>query len=351
MFKRDSELYKSERNLLKSDTNFPEYIEWLKSLDLDAVFSVTPFHKQEDILLSAGNCLGLKMMASILSFDNITKRGWIPITYHQYVVWNDRNKKELLKLYPSVKTNQVHVCGAPQFDFYFMADRILPIDQWRLINGIGTPRPTIFYSGGAADLFPNEMQYVKDLLFQIEAGLIRNNPFILFRSHPADNPDRWITAFSGSQNIGFQSSWGKHNGSLYSDVSEIEISNLCSTLFYTDVHVSLCSTMTVDGSAFDKPQIAPFYDSTNRRNERRLRQLYDQEHYQDIIASGALRFVTSKDAWAEVINHSLLHPEECEKHRRMLLKKVIHFNDGKSTARVVDAIERFLTVNSEVITT
>lgn len=348
LFKNDNALFKLEKCLLKSDTNLNEYIEWLEALNLYAVFSVTPFHKQEDILLSAAKSLGLKMVTSILSFDNPTKRGWIPLTYDRYFVWNERNKNEILQLYSTLNNKQIHVCGAPQFDFYFESELILPISKWRTINGINTSRPVIFYSGGPADLFPNEIQYLKDLLFQIDAGLIHNNPLILFRSHPADNIDRWIKAFPGNRNIVFQSSWGKNNDSLFSDVSKFEISNLCSTLFYTDVHVSLCSTMTVDGSAFDKPQIAPYYDANNRRNERRLRQLYFQEHYQDIMDSGALQLVPSKDAWPQVINRCMSHPEEYKKHRRLLLKKVIRFSDGKSTDRVVDAIEKFLSVRSEV---
>ncbi|MEP7318386.1 MAG: hypothetical protein ABI921_06585, partial [Panacibacter sp.] len=41
-------LFTREKELLKTETNFDVYAQWLSRLNIDAVFTVTPFHKQED---------------------------------------------------------------------------------------------------------------------------------------------------------------------------------------------------------------------------------------------------------------------------------------------------------------
>ena len=114
-----SRLFKKEEQLLQTATNFDELSAFVDTLNIDAVITVTPFHRQEDILLRACKYKGKKMITSILSFDNITKRGWIPVEYDLYIVWNEQNKEQLHRIYPFTKNKPVHVCGPAQFDFYF----------------------------------------------------------------------------------------------------------------------------------------------------------------------------------------------------------------------------------------
>src|SRR5439155_23233197 len=70
-------LFRQEELLLRNNTNFNEISAFIDDLHIDAVFTLTPFHKQEDILLRLCKYKGKKMITCILSFDNITKRGWI----------------------------------------------------------------------------------------------------------------------------------------------------------------------------------------------------------------------------------------------------------------------------------
>lgn len=338
-------LFAREESLLLNQTNLSSQIEWLKHLKLDAILSLTPFHKQEDVLLRAAKSLGLKMITAILSFDNITKRGWIPVIYDKYFVWNVQNKQELIKLYQKIKPENIVVTGAPQFDFYFDKNNLLSQEDWRKENGIDAENNSIiFYAGGAPDLFPNEMQYLIDLLSVIKSGVIINNPIILFRLHPADSLQRWEVAIKPCKNIVIQKSWGDGR-SLYSNVTEFDQRNLCSTLAYTDVHISLCSTMTVDGCAFDKPQLAPYYDTVNKRNQNLLRSLFFQIHYKKIMESGGLTLVNHKDDWARIINQSLINPGQLKENRKLLLKTIISYTDGLSNQRVADGIENVLIDN------
>src|SRR6185295_19057467 len=103
-----SSLFKKEEALLQHETNFNEYASFIDALNIDAVFTVTPFHKEEDLLLRMCKQKGKEMITSILSFDNITKRGWIPVCYDVYMVWNKANKEQLERIYPSINKNDIH---------------------------------------------------------------------------------------------------------------------------------------------------------------------------------------------------------------------------------------------------
>src|SRR6476659_3333203 len=103
------------------------------------------------------------MITSILSFDNITKRCWIPVEYDVYMVWNKYNEEELHTIYPFSKRKKVYITGAPQFDFYINKKWLLTDEEWK--NTIGIPnkinRKIILYAGGPKELFPKEPMYLK----------------------------------------------------------------------------------------------------------------------------------------------------------------------------------------------
>src|SRR6266536_523462 len=338
------QLLKREKQLLQTSTNFNEIAAFVDSLHIDAVFTVTPFHKQEDILLRACKYKGKEMLTSILSFDNITKRGWIPVEYDLYIVWNKQNKEQLHRIYPYTKNKPVHICGPAQFDFYFDKQYLLSPCDWKKITGITTSenRKIILYAGGPRELFPYEHLYLKEIDEAINKNLIHNKPLVLFRCHPMDNIERWKTAIGKSDNIIFEDSWNGEQSPGYANVSVEDIKKLCSTLAYTDVHINLCSTMTVDGSASGKPQIGPAYVNNKKQSSILLAKMYQQEHFLPIIKTKGLSLACSPKELILLINDALKTKLSHQEKNCEILKSTISFCDGKSTERVAEAIEKFL---------
>ncbi len=278
------------------------------------------------------------MLTAILSFDNITKRGWIPVVYDMYIVWNKHNKKELQRIYPETPSEKIHVAGAVQFDFYFKSGNLLDKHTWEEMTGLAAMprnRKIILYAGGPRSLFPQEPDYLKDIDDAINTGAIKGNPLVLFRGHPIDNLDRWKKALGDTKNVVFDASWTgeKHLGEA--NITDFDIKKLCSTLHYTDVHINLCSTMTVDGSAFNKPQIGPAYFKNSAVISKRLYKMYWQEHFAPIMQTGAVQLAKSKEELIEHINSAMHVPQDSLKaSSQAILESVITFTDGNSTERV-----------------
>jgi hypothetical protein len=339
-----AKLFTTEKELLLTHTNYTQIQEWIQPLQAIAVFTVTPFHAQEDILLRVCKDAGMKMLTAILSFDNITKRGWIPVEYDAYMVWNKYNVNELHRIYPFTKNKSVTVTGAAQFDFYKKPEYLIPENEWRQLVGLQNSegRKIILYAGGPQVLFPNEPQYLQHIDEAITNGTIEGNPIVLFRCHPVDVVQRWKDAIGNSLNIVFDSSWTGIKNLLNANISVDDIKKLCSSLAYTDVHINLCSTMTIDGSAFYKPQIGPAYDEVVPKKAHLLKKMYCQEHFLPVLKTNGLALANSRAALIGFINEALHHPAKMTKASQRIVEEVITYSDGACMPRVIAAIAKQL---------
>jgi hypothetical protein len=100
--------------------------------------------------------------------------------------------------------------------------------------------------------------------------------------------------------------------------------------------------MTVDGSAYCKPQIAPFYDDVDKKNESKLRRIYYQEHFLPIVNTGGLALAHSKEELIRLVNEALEKPEKFTTKSERILEEIITYRDGRSTDRVVEVIREAL---------
>jgi len=334
-------LFEKEEHLLKADTNYSEMLQLVDRLNIDAVFTPTPFHSQEDILLRAAKARGKKMFTSILSFDNLTKRGWIPVAFDIYMVWNKYNYHEAIRIYPKAASDKnVFITGAAQFDFYYKKENLLPVDEWRKLTGISASnKKIILYAGGPRALFPNEVQYLKHLLEALQNNQLEGDPLILFRCHPIDNVERWKQHVGEHPNLIYDTSWTGKVKLQLTNITNADISKLCSTLAYTDVHINLNSTMSVDGSAYHKPQIGPCYDEVNRKQEHLLQDMYSQEHFIPIIKTGGLLLAKSRKEYIGYINEALKYPAKFVSKSDRIVEEIITCSDGRSTERTVQIIK------------
>lgn len=336
-----------ERRAIESDTNIAVFRDLVRDLRPDGVLSLTPFLPDEELLLRAAAEQGIPLCAAILSFDNITTRGWIPVTFDTYLLWNKYNVGELERAYPDSASSTVTVVGAPQFDFYSDRSYIWDERQWRRIVGVPLDRPVILYGGGARTIVPHEPLFVRHLDDAISRGDIPGHPVVLFRRHPIDPPARWEAIRRTAQHVVFDEPWEAVQGGGHVNIRRIDIERLASTLRHSAVHVNVSSTLAVDGAIFDRPQVGPAYDDGPRhRYDRVTRELYLREHFLPITRSGGLDVATSAHAMIDAVASGLSDPSANALGRRRLVDEICTFNDGQATSRVVTAVRAFLNQNA-----
>jgi hypothetical protein len=330
---------------LPTATNLADNQAFLAHHRIDAVFSITPFAIQELVLLHAVHRAGLPVCTSILSFDNITTRPPLPIPFHRYLVWNRFNRDEILRGFPGTSPDQVALVGPAQFDFYADPSWVAPREAWRAERSVADDAPTVLYGAGPPSVSPHETQYLDHLCEAVDRGDLPADLRIVLRRHPMDRPDRWerfrdhpAVAFDDPGRLGTEA---HRPGQV--DMGRVQIVDLCSALAHTDVHISVSSTMTLDGAFYDKPQIGPAYDETpGRRFTRRAADLYRREHFVPIVASGGLELAHDRAQLVGLVRAGLDRPARRRAERRAMLEALCTYTDGACTERVATEVRRFL---------
>lgn len=331
----------TEQKLIQEQAGYKDLEKWLSAINIDACFTATPFILSSELIGRFAHVSGKPAFAAICSFDNVTKRGWPAFMFDHYIVWNKYNQAELQRIFPTLQDKDITITGAPQFDAHVQKTDLLNREAWLASKGLPGNKRIILYSGGPAKLFPNETQYLRHLREALESGDIEN-AVILFRSHPLDKMQRWKDEVGLSTYIFYDHAPTGNTHPDFTNLREQDILNLLATLKFTDVHINLCSTMTVDGSFFNKPQIAPYYDIAKPARQQKLRNMYEQEHFMPILTSKALHFARSKKNLVQLVNACLENPEKFMNGHQQCLQEIITYTDGKSAERVALTLQKLL---------
>jgi hypothetical protein len=283
------------------------------------------------------------LVTSLLSFDNITTRGWWPVRFDRYLVWNRYNQAELLRAYPDIAPSSISIVGAPQFDFYWDHSFCWSESEWRRELNLPAGRPVILFGGGHFFCAPHEPVFLKQIDEAITSGEIPGNPVVLFRGHPVDKIDRWQVALKGAKNVVVDDPSPKKGDVGHANMTRRDVQRLASSLFHSRVHVNVASTMSIDGAIFDRPQIGPAYDdSASRRYDLTCRELYLHEHFLPITHSGGLEIVYSRSELFQSIVSAFENPARLAEARKKLVRELCTFDDGRACERVANEVSAFL---------
>ena len=337
-----------EAELFLKDTNAAGAQAQIDSLRPDAVFSITPFLLDDEMTVRLCALAGMPMLTAILSFDNLTTRSWMPVTFDRYLLWNRHNAQQLRRGYPEIDESRIGIVGSPQFDFYWRPEYVWPEDEWRQALGLPAGCPVILFGGGFYTCAPHEPQFLGHLDDAIERGEIPRDAVILFRRHPVDPIGRWKAVLDSARHVIYDDPWKLGPRVLgHTNVRHEDIAKLASTLYHCGVHVNVASSMTVDGAIMDRPQVGPAYDaSPSRKYHRAAMECYLQEHYLPIYHSGGVAVARSRGELVAAVRSALENPAHAADGRRSIVEEICTFSDGRSAERVAAQFASFLARSS-----
>ena len=344
ILKKNNQLIKTEEKAFADNPVSREIEKQLLDLNLDAVLCQTPYNHKDKVILRIAKKNKIPICSAILSFDNTTAYGRIPVVSDWYLLWNEYNRKELLRGYPEASSSVIKIIGALQFDFYHDKSYIWDEKTWRKRLKLPDDRPVILFAAGYFKIVPNEHHWLKQLNDAIEKGEIRGKPIILFRIHPVDPLDRWKPILKNAKNIVFDEPWKTSaTGKGRANVKREDIEKLVSTVYHSQVHINASSTMTIDGAIFDKPQIGPAYDDrSGRKYDQIVKDLYKREHFIPIVNSGGLELAHSRDELISLINSAFENQGRLSSERKKLVKEICTYDDGKGSERLEKVFKSFL---------
>jgi hypothetical protein len=327
-----------EADAIERWTNVREFGAVLAGRSIDAVVSVTPYHDQDGLVLWAAEQAGIPTLTSVISFDNPTTRARLIARSGRILVWNRFNADEILRAYPDLDPTRVGVIGAPQFDLHHRPDLLVDERTWRDQLSLPHDRPVVLYGAGPTSLVRHEHRIVEALDRAIDDGRIAGEPHLLVRRHPADDPTAWSGHAARLRHATVVDPWAAGSDPHRSWPTRDDLVVQMSSLAHSAVHVNVCSSMTLDGSVFDRPQVGPTFVPGDPAASAVVASFYRQEHWQPIARSGGLATAGDDAELAAAVDDALARPERRREGRRRLVADTLTYVDGCSSERLADEV-------------
>jgi hypothetical protein len=337
-----------DRLLCRVSDRHPEvdrYAELLRRIDPKVIFCS---HQRPPIVLPvilAARRLGILTATFIFSWDNLTSKGRIAAPFDHYLVWSGHMREELLRYYPDVSGDRIHVVGTPQFDPYADRDLLWTREEFFRRAGADPSRPLICYSGGDTMTAPEDHLHVRALMELIRDGRIAKRPQVLLRPAPVDDGKRYESARRDFPELIYApTAWLHTTPGEWSRVIPLpdDVRFLANLTHHADLNINLASTMTLDFAIHDRPVVNIAFDVADPPPlGKPLWDFYYRfEHYRPVVETGAARFARSRDELAAHVNAYLDDPSLDREARRRLVELEVGVPIGQSSRKIVETLNR-----------
>lgn len=305
-------------------------------------------HQRPSLIIApvvAARSLGIPTATFIFSWDNLTSKARIAAPFDHYMVWSNHMREELLRFYPEIQPERVHIVGTPQFDPY--ARKSLHWTREEFFHRIGADpkRPLLCYSGGDAGTCPEDALHVDLVMRLIADGKIKGNPQLLVRPAPVDPGTRYAQVRRRwPQLIYAQPKWIETEAHAWSGVLPLpeDVEMLVNVTAHSDVNINLASTMTLDFAIHDKPVVNVAFDVGHPPpfGLPLWEYYYQYEHYQPVLQFGTARIARSPETLAQHINDYLDNPALDRDGRRRFVELEVGVPVGQSSQCIVESLEK-----------
>lgn len=336
-----SALERGLQSLVRRRGEVQVYKAMLARWRADAVFCT---HQRPSVVLPivmAAREMGIPTATFIFSWDNLTSKGRIAAPFDHFLVWSRLMKEELLRYYPDVSEDRVHIVGTPQFEAYGDPNQLVPREEFCRRIGADPGRPLICYSGGDTTTCPNEPRQLASVMELARRGAFEGNPQWLFRPSPADRGGRfgWVKE-QYPEMIFRQPAWIYPREGGWTNIvpTQQDVWFLANLTAHADVNVNVASTMTLDFALRDKPVVNIGFDVDEEGRSREWLEYYSFDHYRPVVELGAARVARSPEELAEHVNAYLRDPSLDREGRRRLVELEVGAPVGQSSQRVVDVL-------------
>jgi hypothetical protein len=312
-------------------------------------YDLTPIHHQlraikPDLLLSTVNVevtyerayvlaareLGLPVVNSILSFDNLTSKP-AHLLYDYYLAWNRGMQAQLLRFYPQVQPDRVYVTSTPQFDFHRRPECLWKREK--TLAHLGLPRGAKYFLYGASpqSLTPEEPQLVALLAEKMQENDMLKDYWLVVRTHPRDEWVRWQKSHRSNRLL-----LSRALNAAFPSLDDQ--ARLTSSLAYAAACINIASTITFDAAILDRPVIGIRYDCEPSAPREILYEEYDTDHFRPLVESGGLRLAHDWNELLELMCQAVQNPgRDCEARAQMVVQEC-GIVDGRAAQRVAEAL-------------
>jgi hypothetical protein len=306
----------------------------------DMVVASTTGWRLDRYLLRQAAQRGVPITSVIVGWDNPSSYCLSAAPIDDVICWSEIQKEELVQG-SDWEPQRVHVGGIPSYDGYFRREWVMPRDEYFKLHGLDPERKLLSYAASFITFSPN-IQNIEALVRLVESDALAEPAQLLVRFHPnhfLENP-----LFAGErESIRQMAREMKHVhvvepvplGGELGHYSGEDMPEKTSMMAYSDVFLTVYSTMVVEAAIHDVPVVAVCIDApggwnTEGRFSLPLSKIGDWPTHYRFREAKAGKVALDEGELYEALNQYLKHPLTDQKERQKFIADEVTYTNGSA---------------------
>jgi CDP-glycerol glycerophosphotransferase (TagB/SpsB family) len=314
------------------------YMDLFEKYQPDLVVAATPGWRLDRYLLREAAARGVTTATVIVGWDNSSSYSLPGASVDWATCWSEIQKEEVVQG-SDWEPARVNIGGIPSYDGYIRGTWLMPKDEYFALHGLDPNLKLISYASSFVTFSP-DTQNVEALARLISEDRLVEPAQLLVRLHPThylDQPHyarerKKIQALATKlphvhvvEPVSLGGGMGHYSGEDMPEKS--------SMMAYSDVMVTVYSTMVVEASMHDTPVVSLVIDSPEGwpgKYTLPLSQISGWPTHLRFRESGAGREATNEDELREALNRYLSNPTADRQAREAFLRRECTYLDGSA---------------------
>jgi hypothetical protein len=319
------------------------YDDLFEKYQPNLVVARTPGWRMDRYILREAARQNIVTAAVTVGWDNPSSYNLSGAPVDFITCWSDLQKEEFI-LGSDWLPDHVHIGGVPAYDGYFRRKWLIPRDEYFRQHGLDPQLKLLSYACSFETLHPNfpNMAAIIDLVNNKELAepcqlLIRFHPNHFIKGSRFEQERLRTTEYvKDMQNVHIVEPVSLGGG--LGHYSGEDMPEKASMMTWSDVFLTVYSTMVVETAIHDKPIISVTIDLPGGWNMKEvfslpLTAIGNWPTHQRFRQSGAGRVASSKEQVRELVNLYLKDPAVDGENRRRFIQDECTFTDGRAGRR------------------
>jgi hypothetical protein len=319
------------------------YKDLFEKYQPDLVVGRTPGWRRDRYILRAAAARGIRTAAVTVGWDNPSSYNLNGAPVDYITCWSEIQKEELV-LGSDWDPQRVNISGIPSYDGYFLRSWLIPRAEYFRQHGLDPQRKLLSYACSFETLHPNfpNMAAIVELVNNNELAepcqlLIRFHPNHFIKgSRFEDERKRVVEYVKGIPHIHIVEPVSIGGG--LGHYSGEDMPEKASMMAWSDVFLTVYSTMVVETAIHDRPIISVTIDTPGGWNMKDvyslpLTAIGDWPTHLRFRQSGAGRVACNQEEVRQHINFYLKNPAADGEKRRKFILDECTYTDGSAGRR------------------
>jgi hypothetical protein len=319
------------------------YGDLFDSYHPDLVVASTAGWRMDRYLLREARARGVRTAAAIVGWDNPSSYSIPGSRLDNITCWSEPQKQELI-LGSDWRPEQIHIGGIPSYDGYVQSRWLMPREEYFKLHGLDPRRKLLSYACSFVSFSPN-IQNIEVLADLVARDALHQPSQLLVRLHPNHfwDVDLFVDERERIRRLARQN---PHVhvvepvplGGELGYYSGEDMPEKASMLAWSDVFLTVYSTMVVEAAVHDRPIVSACIDAPRGWGRRRkyslpLSRIGDWPTHDRFRRAGAGRVALTAQDLRQAIDAYLQDPVADREARRAFLKREITYTDASAGRR------------------